>query len=182
MAERRARLAGLGAQLRRLAREMRVAVVVSNQVADRIAPAADLSLSSMPAASSTAPATGGRRPQQQQQVDALALDHQQRWFTGWGDAPPPAGSGEKTPALGLAWANQIAGRVALACESPDEVPAGGYRRRWMRVVFAKWAPQTEGRGVEFRVTAEGVEGVGGDGDVVGEKRDGEGRLTELTMP
>ena len=78
--------------------------------------------------------------------------------------PPPPGTGEKTPALGLAWANQIAGRVALACESPDEAGAGGYRRRWMRVVFAEWAPQTAGRGVGFRVTAGGVESVGGEGE------------------
>jgi DNA repair protein RAD57 len=167
MAERRARLVGLGAQLRRLARDAGAAVVVSNQVADRIG------LESLPP-SSSAPAsaqasTAGGPTQQHGAGDPLALDHQQRWFTGWGDVPPPPGTGEKTPALGLAWANQIAGRVALAAESPDEVGAGAgaYRRRWMRVVFAKWAPQTAGRGVEFRVTADGVEGVGGGGEAAG---------------
>jgi DNA repair protein RAD57 len=156
MAERRARLVGLGALLRRLARDAGAAVVVSNQVADRIGGFEPSS--SMPAsAPATAPAAiGGHHPQQQ---DPLALDHQQRWFTGWGDSAPPPGTGEKTPTLGLAWANQIAGRVALVCESPDEAAPGGFRRRWMRVVFAKWAAQTGGRGVEFRITSDGVEGV-----------------------
>ncbi|GJD01842.1 DNA repair protein RAD57 [Colletotrichum higginsianum] len=43
---------------------------------------------------------------------ALALDHQQRWFTGWGD-DPFADYGLKTPSLGLVWSTQIACRIAL---------------------------------------------------------------------
>jgi DNA repair protein RAD57 len=44
----------------------------------------------------------------------LTLDHQQRWFTGWGDAPfPPADVVLKTPSLGLVWSTQIACRIAL---------------------------------------------------------------------
>ena len=52
---------------------------------------------------------------------ALTVDHQLNFFSGWGDdarEQPIAGrNGElKTPALGLTWANQIAGRVALSRE------------------------------------------------------------------
>ncbi|MCJ1250005.1 hypothetical protein MMC30_007231 [Trapelia coarctata] len=55
----------------------------------------------------------------------LTLDHQQRFFTGWGDSPPslprlqhqhPANQNLKTPSLGLIWANQITCRVALVKE------------------------------------------------------------------
>ena len=53
---------------------------------------------------------------------ALSHDHQLRFFSGWGDdrrLQPIAGRGGelKTPALGLTWANQIAGRVALSREA-----------------------------------------------------------------
>lgn len=46
----------------------------------------------------------------------LLLDHQQRWFTGWGDDPRPhshEASLLKTPSLGLVWTTQIAARIAL---------------------------------------------------------------------
>ncbi|ERS96358.1 hypothetical protein HMPREF1624_07268 [Sporothrix schenckii ATCC 58251] len=49
----------------------------------------------------------------------LQLDHQQRWFTGWGDDPNAYGGGggsdarNKTPSLGLVWATQLGMRVAL---------------------------------------------------------------------
>ncbi|KAJ3494183.1 hypothetical protein NLG97_g4244 [Lecanicillium saksenae] len=42
----------------------------------------------------------------------LFLDHQQRWFTGWGDEPRSSYT-LKTPSLGLVWSTQIACRVAL---------------------------------------------------------------------
>jgi len=53
--------------------------------------------------------------------ELLSLDHQQRFFTGWGDTRPgwsgghslTSGPGYKTPSLGLVWANQIACRLAL---------------------------------------------------------------------
>ncbi|GAP83857.1 putative DNA repair protein RAD57 [Rosellinia necatrix] len=47
----------------------------------------------------------------------LSLDHQQRWFTGWGDDPyhhrRQHAEALKTPSLGLVWSTQIAARVAL---------------------------------------------------------------------
>ncbi|KAI2473423.1 DNA repair protein RAD57 [Annulohypoxylon bovei var. microspora] len=111
---------------------------------------------------------------------ALLLDHQQRWFTGWGDAYPYASGGFaaehdlKTPSLGLVWTTQVASRVALS-----KRPVYGRRevledgegestttlrswRRWMKVVFA---PHVAGTGpgldgaVEFEVTMGGVRGV-----------------------
>jgi DNA repair protein RAD57 len=86
----------------------------------------------------------------------LQLDHQQRWFTGWGDEPRSA-LALKTPSLGLVWSTQIACRVALikrpvygrspaallaaAAEDQDDGEAGTEAtlrkwRRWMKVVFA----------------------------------------------
>ena len=50
---------------------------------------------------------------------ALLLDHQQRWFTGWGDDYPQRLDGPsaalalKTPSLGLVWSTQVSARVAL---------------------------------------------------------------------
>ena len=53
------------------------------------------------------------------EVDGLlALDHQQRFFTGWGDLLPAemTTGGLKTPSLGLVWSQQIACRVAVVKE------------------------------------------------------------------
>lgn len=48
-------------------------------------------------------------------LPVLQLDHQQRWFTGWGDSLGGGGGGprNKTPSLGLVWAVQLGMRVAL---------------------------------------------------------------------
>ncbi|WYZ37345.1 hypothetical protein EsH8_II_000851 [Colletotrichum jinshuiense] len=105
---------------------------------------------------------------------ALALDHQQRWFTGWGD-DPFAEYGLKTPTLGLVWSTQIACRIALfkkpvygvhrhvEDEADDRgMPALKNWRRWMKVVFA---PHTKATGqgldgaVEFTVTMAGLKAV-----------------------
>ncbi|KAI2625258.1 DNA repair protein RAD57 [Hypomontagnella submonticulosa] len=120
---------------------------------------------------------------------ALLLDHQQRWFTGWGDAYPYAGGGEanlKTPSLGLVWTTQIAARVALykrpvygrkeVLDDEDGESTTMLRnwRRWMKVVFAPHVPGT-GPGldgaVEFEVTMGGVRGV------ERKKRKGKGKET-----
>ncbi|KAI1150458.1 DNA repair protein RAD57 [Nemania diffusa] len=117
----------------------------------------------------------------------LSLDHQQRWFTGWGDDPHHHET-LKTPSLGLVWTTQIATRIALfrrpaygrkvvvdgsssttaaAHDDYDDVgPSGGPYikswRRWMKVVFAPHVPGTgpglEGA-VEFEVVAGGLQGV-----------------------
>jgi DNA repair protein RAD57 len=107
---------------------------------------------------------------------ALLLDHQQRWFTGWGDDPFDADP-QKTPSLGLVWTTQIAARIALfkrprygrsRYEADDEdggqgVPVMRSWRRWMKVVFA---PHVGAGGmglegaVEFEVTMGGLKGVG----------------------
>ncbi|KAI1188474.1 DNA repair protein RAD57 [Nemania serpens] len=118
----------------------------------------------------------------------LSLDHQQRWFTGWGDDPyHDQHETLKTPSLGLVWTMQIAARIALfrrpaygrkvvvdessnitsTYDDADEDVAstGPYIkswRRWMKVVFAPHVPGT-GQGlegaVEFEVVAGGLKGV-----------------------
>ncbi|KAK1761430.1 putative dna repair protein rad57 protein [Echria macrotheca] len=116
---------------------------------------------------------------------ALTLDHQQRWFTGWGDDPDGSDHPMKTPSLGLIWASQISARIALFKrpvhhyggrsrytldgEEEDErrrqgMPTMRMWRRWMKVVFAPHArpsdPGTgEGGAVEFEVTTGGVRAV-----------------------
>ncbi|KAJ4153696.1 hypothetical protein LMH87_010171 [Akanthomyces muscarius] len=113
----------------------------------------------------------------------LLLDHQQRWFTGWGDEPRSSYT-LKTPSLGLVWSTQIACRVALfkrpVYGRPRRVAApldanGDYDdggadreptlkswRRWMKVVFAPHVAAS-GQGIvdaaEFEVNAGGLKGV-----------------------
>ncbi|KAI1124099.1 DNA repair protein RAD57 [Nemania abortiva] len=117
----------------------------------------------------------------------LALDHQQRWFTGWGDDPYHHGT-LKTPSLGLVWTTQIAARIALFRRPAygrkvvvDEshrsisatIPSSTYDdyddvgtsvgpyikswRRWMKVVFAPHVPGT-GPGLDGAVEFEVVAG------------------------
>ena len=111
---------------------------------------------------------------------ALLLDHQQRWFTGWGD-DPTSQHALKTPSLGLVWSTQIACRVALfkrpvygrtrtaaplldaaAEEDYDPTPTLRSWRRWMKVVFAPHA-RASGNGVdgavEFEITLGGLRAV-----------------------
>ncbi len=116
---------------------------------------------------------------------ALLLDHQQRWFTGWGD-DPYADYGLKTPSLGLVWSTQISARIALfkrpsyhtggesmfslddEGEQYEEQVAPTVRswRRWMKVVFAPHAaasaPGLDGKEdepVEYEVTMDGVRAI-----------------------
>lgn len=210
MAARSAELVRLGALLRDLARKHNLAIVVANQVADRfsspavpraVAPSSSsrggnivgpsqespLASRSMPPPS-TIPGTpsssmpfsfpdeSGGPPSH----PALRLDHQQRWFTGWGDDPRSSHS-LKTPSLGLVWTTQIACRIALfkrpvygrprqiapsiaADDYDTEVGQPTLRswRRWMKVVFAPHVASS-GQGVEgaqeFEVTMGGLKGV-----------------------
>ncbi|CAH0022057.1 unnamed protein product [Clonostachys rhizophaga] len=110
----------------------------------------------------------------------LMLDHQQRWFTGWGD-DPMSSHALKTPSLGIVWCTQIACRIALfkrpvygrtrmappistaPGDDYDEVeePTSTLRtwRRWIKVVFAPHAPAS-GPGlqdaIEFEISAGGL--------------------------
>ncbi|KAI0900489.1 DNA repair protein RAD57 [Annulohypoxylon nitens] len=134
-------------------------------------------------------------PEETPAPPALLLDHQQRWFTGWGDAYPYSSSGSsehdlKTPSLGLIWTTQIASRVALwkrpvygrkevlDDEEGESTTTLRNWRRWMKVVFA---PHVAGTGpgldgaVEFEVTMGGVRGVDTD---KGKKGKGKGKGKE----
>jgi DNA repair protein RAD57 len=110
-------------------------------------------------------------------MDPMSLDHQQRWFTGWGDDPHPshlAIKNMKTPSLGLIWTTQIACRIALIKrpvfgpgiladeENERGEPVLRKWRRWMKVVFAPHVapsgPGLEGA-VEFEIKGEGMKSV-----------------------
>ncbi|QDS76813.1 hypothetical protein FKW77_002653 [Venturia effusa] len=158
MAERKIQLVQLGSFLRDLARKENIVIVVSNQVADRFSPPP------IPFAPTSQPEAVGQAeaPSSTPSItpDPLTLDHQQRWFTGWGDLPPCTSGHNslKTPSLGLVWTNQIAARIALIKEG-----LGGSdsrkRKRWMRVVFAPWAGQTNAVGIEFEILEEGLRAI-----------------------
>ncbi|MCJ1363950.1 hypothetical protein MMC16_003059 [Acarospora aff. strigata] len=222
MAKRSAELVRLGQLLRDLARTYDVAVVVANQILDRIeqkeqrvsGPSPHRMPSSPPPASevlglgpslaqalsssaAAPPSSSPSEPTSQMNrtstprttlastsapnayasayVKPLTLDHQQRFFTGWGDVPilhpntttstePPSNLGPnpnlnlKTPSLGLTWTNQIACRIALLKEpfftsNFTSTDGDGHgrdavtmtSRRWMKVVFAPWVRGAEGR-------------------------------------
>ncbi|GAB0138982.1 hypothetical protein EsDP_00007201 [Epichloe bromicola] len=109
---------------------------------------------------------------------ALRLDHQQRWFTGWGD-DARSNRALKTPSLGLVWSTQISCRIALLkrpvygrprqmiapMEADDGVEVGATLRnwrRWMKVVFASHAAASEQGlegAMEFEVFVGGVRSV-----------------------
>lgn len=230
MGARTAELVRLGMQLRDLAQKYNLAVVVSNQVADRFGSKMPEPItSSIPRSSSSgiprssaaipmATATPGAStpypyphtpyPEDdppQQHHPSLHLDNQQRFFTGWGD-DPYASFPLKTPSLGLVWSTQISARIALfkrpaygrsKYQADDEDAGGGGAekgmpmlkswRRWMKVVFAGWTPESGtgiGEGsVEFEVWIGGLRGVDRDkkknkGQKVKEGEDGEGKGKE----
>lgn len=208
MAQRSGELVKLGQFLRDLARQHNMAIIVSNQVADRFSgnspviqrqhqqsqssPLArrggsGLSSSSIPVPSgiddtpSMTPRPGGS-------LDPMSLDHQQRFFTGWGDEPHPSyatANAMKTPSLGFVWSTQIACRIALIKRPvygqswvDDGVRGEGHDdgsgelvlkrwRRWMKVVFAPHVGPS-GTGiegvVEFEIKGEGLKSVSGQKD------------------
>ncbi|KAG0647938.1 DNA repair protein [Hyphodiscus hymeniophilus] len=202
MGQRSSELVKLGHLLRTLAKEGNIAIVVANQVADRFSsggsnsPVLNRAMQSSPLArrsggmpsssiASVIPELG--LPLQSIPVsttDALNLDHQQRWFTGWGDDPHPSHltiQNMKTPSLGLIWTTQISCRIALikrpvygpglvADEDNDRgEPVLRKWRRWMKVVFAPHAA-VSGPGlddaVEFEIRGDGLRAKkkNGDGD------------------
>jgi DNA repair protein RAD57 len=126
MAKRGTQLVQLGALLRELARTEGIAVVVANQVADRFTRAPSAASSNAVSRTTSANSQGNGREHTPQpsmpsqpdvglllSPDPLALDHQQKWFTGWGDNQYEPEHAQKTPSLGLVWTNQLACRIAL---------------------------------------------------------------------
>lgn len=157
--------------------------MVANQVADRFAPISTTTRSAAAPSgptnlfSSSPASTASNAPPT---PSVLTLDHQQRFFTGWGAHPSSVRESHnlKTPSLGLVWTNQIACRVALVKErdyggsgtgeGEVDVGVGGGAewnsrrwRRWMRIAFAGWVGGTgEGDwGVEFEIWRGGVRAV-----------------------
>lgn len=190
MAKRGTHLVQLGALLRGLARTERIAIVVANQVGDRFTPLpAQVSNAVSRATSFNSQNGDGERevdtergPAQEPHTtlispDPLTFDHQQRWFTGWGDIQLPLSSlmpSFKTPSLGLVWTNQISCRIALikqpvyasrplltrgvnGKEVWDETEPDIIRwQRWLKVVFAPWVAPAEGLGAEFEISGSGL--------------------------
>ncbi|ODA81036.1 hypothetical protein RJ55_03998 [Drechmeria coniospora] len=193
MAARSTELIRLGALLRNLARRHELAVVVANQVADRFsspsigvprnAPHGSMASGtpgSTPRENHSSPTSFSFPPDGQPAPPALRLEHQQRWFTGWGDDPHPS-YGLKTPSLGLVWSTQISCRIALfkrpvygrprriaaPLEADDgdfdaETPTLKAWRRWMKVVFASHT-SASGQGLdgatEFEIFMGGLRAV-----------------------
>ncbi|KAG5925526.1 hypothetical protein E4U42_004201 [Claviceps africana] len=136
--------------------------------------------SSPPASSSPPPQPPFFHPRDDEPAahPALRLDHQQRWFTGWGD-DPRSNRALKTPSLGLVWSTQISCRIALLkrpvygrprqliapIEADDGLEVGATLknwRRWIKVVFASHAApsgQDPAQAIEFEVFAGGLRGV-----------------------
>ena len=108
LAYRSTQLIRLGTLLRSLARTHDCAIVVANQVSDRFPPAS-LRTSYL---TSPPPSSSSREPFHTSSP-LLSLDHQQRFFTGWGADPTSPNTQLKTPSLGPVWTNQIACRIAL---------------------------------------------------------------------
>jgi len=202
MAQRSSELVKLGQLLRDLARDENCAVVVANQVADRFSsggaspvlnratqssPLARRSVGNIPDSSIGGPISSLATTRAENEdnavlsftstLDPMSLDHQQRWFTGWGDDPHPSHltiKNMKTPSLGLIWTTQIACRIALIKrpvygpgivadeENERGEPVLRKWKRWMKVVFAPHVgpsgPGLEGA-VEFEIKGEGMRAV-----------------------
>lgn len=111
------------------------------------------------------------------EIPALLLDHQQRWFTGWGDDEDDSVSvgSYKTPSLGLVWSTQISARIALLKKpaygrsgnlgeggDSDMITTRHSWRRWMKVVFAPHvAPSGPGLdgAIEYEICNSGLRGI-----------------------
>lgn len=185
LANRATQLMKLGRMLRRLALTDNLAIVVANQVSDRFESMADRAVpnavSSSPSISSSPASQAQNNSSETSQRDQfraniMSLDHQQRFFTGWGDDPAVIADDLKTPALGLGWTNQIAARIVLKMEgskvvdraangSEDHLGGNLWRdrkkRRFLSLVFAPWVSGTL-EPVEFEITKEGILSLGSD--------------------
>jgi len=144
LAERGKQLVKMAQTLRNLARLYNIAVVVANQVSDRFE-------------------GSSRRPKSVSDGETMTLDHQSRWFTGWGDEKHQSyGVDNKVPALGLVWTNCVGARIALhknlrSSNVSDHSASESSWERVMKVVFAPWA---EGGTVcYYTIEPDGVKGV-----------------------
>lgn len=179
LADRSRQLISLGAWLRQLAREHNIAIVVANQVIDRFATAPRYE-----SQSTSQPLSGESRPHSSASsvpddnlktdtiplailstTDSLALDHQQRFFTGWGDTWQQF-TELKTPSLGLTWTNQLAARIVLYKSHSrtigTQVDKDGIQRqsgpmRTLKVAFSSWCADDNGRsGTAFEIWKGGL--------------------------
>ncbi|KAI7221914.1 P-loop containing nucleoside triphosphate hydrolase protein [Hortaea werneckii] len=189
-AKRSQQVAQLGALLRDIARKYKIAVVVANQVADRFTsqdqaislsqmasqPGTQRSRPGSPPQSTARRPTGPPPPSQHIPLpttsdhssnlstdDPLSLDHQQCFFTGWGDNPfTHQNQNLKTPSLGLTWTNQLSTRIALLREPVYTQPKLGEEmvvsswRRTIKLVFSSGCAGFEQR---FEITEGGVRAV-----------------------
>ncbi|RKF76181.1 DNA repair protein rhp57 [Golovinomyces cichoracearum] len=162
MGKRSAELIKLGNFLRSLAAQNDIAIVVANQVGDRIfesnfdedklASRAELQKipSEFPSRSSRLSSPSVITPslpdypqsswKTSNSCNILSLDYQQRWFTGWGDEPSPsqwALMNTKTPCLGLVWTTQIACRIALI-KRPVYRHADGFDNSTSLIKWKRW--------------------------------------------
>ncbi|KAI9751475.1 MAG: hypothetical protein M4579_006047 [Chaenotheca gracillima] len=190
LTRRAAELHRLGALLRRIARDQNVAVVVANQVADRFTPVTSMATPNLtiprpawnqaPQGSPFQSSGTSRSSNLAPTPNPLTLDHQQRWFTGWGAFPPsishpsqPSHQDLKTPALGPTWTLQLSARIALY-KSPSfgpprlptaasgTAPPGQETMGWLRemkVIFAPWAEGVDGEAVPFEILNQGIIGI-----------------------
>ena len=168
----------LGALLRNIASTYKIAVVVANQVSDRFMP---VEPSSQMPSQQTQRSRAASPPQQATHAngiisstvsvealavpsllstdDPLSLDHQQCFFTGWGD--DLSTSNMKTPSLGLTWTNQLVTRVALLKapvyeakqHKPGEESIMSAWKRTFKVVFSALCPASS---TEFEISEDGV--------------------------
>lgn len=165
LAKRSAQVTRLATHLRDLARHHNIAIVVANQVADRfesqslLAPLSQQQTQTQTTRAASPPQMSATQapnitvPLMQHEAFLstsypLALDHQQRFFTGWGDDPAPHPNATlKTPSLGLTWTNQLATRIALirmpiyedrAYQPGEDKSIAGWERK-MKIVFSAWS-------------------------------------------
>ncbi|KAG5969874.1 hypothetical protein E4U58_000967 [Claviceps cyperi] len=163
----------------------RAGTIQDSPLASRSRPLPPSALQSTPLSSSLSPSSSPLRPpffpptdDQPPAHPALRLDHQQRWFTGWGD-DPHSNRALKTPSLGLVWSTQISCRIVLLkrpvyglprqmiapMEADDGVEVGATLRnwrRWLKVVFASHVAASGPKlanATEFEVFAGGLRGV-----------------------
>lgn len=169
LAERAIELTKLGNMLRRVATEYKAAVVVTNQVSDRFDDGKNILRSSSPRTTSSPalPETNVAAAISVRRSETQSLDHQQRFFTGWGDEKQGRRHEQlKSPALGLSWSNQISARIVLKMESERQEYAGGNiwrdknKGRTFGVVFAPWAAPTNPP-IRYEIQMQGIASVTG---------------------